>query len=77
MKKRSKKWWALTERRRRHDKSVKRQKRANAPKFYKRCYFIKPWKARCRAILVKAIVNDDLDDMSFPLFKKDANYTYW
>ena len=77
MEKRSRKWWALTERQRRHDKSVKRQAWANAPRDYRYYNFVKPWKAQCRSVLAKAVVTGDLDGMMFPLFKKDANYTYW
>lgn len=77
MKKRNKKWWALTEKQRRHDKSVGCQAWANAPRWYKHVECVKPWKVQCKAVMSKAFITGDFDGMVFPVFKKDANYNWW
>lgn len=78
MKKRSKKWWALTERQRRHDKSVKRSGWfRSVPWDYRHYQFVVPWRARCKAELKKAVRDGDFENVCFPPFKKDAGWTYW
>jgi hypothetical protein len=78
MKTRSKKWWALTEKQRRHDRSVGRTGYfRNAPRYYRYTYCVKPWKAKCKAAMTRAIVTGDYENMVFPPFRKDAAWNYW
>lgn len=74
--KQSKKRWAFTEKQKRHDK---RPRRAwlSVPRDYRRNHFVIPWKRKSKAILIHSVMKDDLENIQFPIFKKDAGYTYW
>lgn len=79
MKKRSKKWWALTAKQRRHDKSVSFNRRHyyHAPRWFRRERYILPWKAQCKEVLRRAILDDDLENVLFPVFKENADWDWF
>lgn len=74
---RSRKAWARTEYHRRKDKSVKRITWwNNAPHWYRHLYYVKPFRRKCNEI-TRALADHEPDEMVFPLFKKDACWTWW
>ena len=77
MAKQSKKWWALTEYQRRKDKSIKKICLLTVPSEYRRIHFEVPYKRKCKSILRKAVRDMDFEELSFPINKQDAGYTYW